>query len=168
MTDDRLGTITRTGDGFDVVFDRRIAKPIDKVWAAITTPERIADWFAIVDLDLRLGGHYRLKFSPEETPVDGVIVAFEPPRLLAHTWPDPEHPDSIVRYELEPDGDGCRLRFSQTGLPAKYVAAIAGWHLFLDAIPGAAESVRFVWTQAAEKVVLELYRERLAAVGVTL
>jgi len=168
MSDDRLGTITRNGDRFDLVFDRRIAKPIEKVWAAITTPERIADWFAIVDLDPRLGGHYRLKFSPDETPTDGVIVAFEPPRLFAHTWPDPAHPASVIRYELEPDGDGCRLRFSQTGLPAKYVAAIAGWHVFLDAIPGAVDAVRFVWTQEAEAEVLKLYKDRLAAVGVTL
>lgn len=168
MNDDRLGTVTRTGDTFAVVFERQIAKPVEKVWAAITVPERIADWFAIVELDLRLGGHYRLRFSPEETPVEGVIVEYEPLRRLAHTWPDPDHADSILRYELEPDGDGCRLRFSQSGLPAKYVQAIAGWHVFLDAIPGATEGVRFVWSMEQEKAVLALYKDRLAAVGVSL
>lgn len=164
-TPDRLGTIVPRGDRFDLVFERRIAKPIEKVWAAITAPERIADWFAIVDLDPRLGGDYRLRFSPDETPMEGVITEFDPPRLLAHTWPDPDHPGSIVRYELEPDGDGCHLRFTQTDLPAKYMDALGGWHLFLDAIPGAVDHVRFVWTKQAELEVMKLYRERLAAVG---
>ncbi|MDP3747456.1 MAG: SRPBCC family protein [Phenylobacterium sp.] len=167
MSQDRLGTVSRTGDTFELVFERRIAKPVEKVWAAITVPERIADWFAIVEIDLRLGGHYRLRFSPEETPTEGVIVEYEPLRRLAHTWPDPGHADAIVRYELEPDGDGCRLRFSQNGLPAKYVESIAGWHVFLDAIPGAIDGVRFVWSMEQEKAVLQLYKARLAAVGVS-
>jgi uncharacterized protein YndB with AHSA1/START domain len=165
VDEDRLGTITRNGDRFDLAYERRIAKPIEKVWAAITTPERIADWFAIVDLDPRLGGHYRLSFSPEETPMEGVITAFDPPRLLAHTWPDQGHPDSVVRYELEPDGDGCRLWFSQTGLPAAYIDALGGWHFFLDAIPGAIEGRRHHWTKAAENELMALYKDRLAAVG---
>lgn len=168
MTDtkDRLGTITRHGEWFDLVFERRIARPIEKVWAAITTPERIADWFAIVDLDPRVGGYYRIRFSPDDAPMEGMITAFDPPRLLTHTWPDEGHPDSIIRYELEPDGDGCRLRFTQTNLPPKYMDAVGGWHLFLDAIPGAVDHVKFEWTKQAELEVMALYRDRLAAVGV--
>lgn len=164
-TPDRLGTIVPRGDRFDLVFERRIAKPIEKVWAAITTPERIADWFAIVDLDPRLGGHYRLRFAADEPAMTGVIVEFEPQRRLAHTWPDPGHPTSIVRYELEPDGDGCRLRLTQTGLSAKHAASIAGWHVFLDAIPGATDGIRTVWSRDRERAALGLYRDRLAAVG---
>ena len=156
-----LGTVTQRGDVYDLVFERRIAKPIEKVWAALITPERIADWFAIVDLDPRLRGHYRLKFSPDETPTEGVIVEFEPPRLLAHTWPDPGHDDAVVRYELTPDGDGCRLRFSNLGVPKAYLGSIAGWHLFLDALPGAIDGVHFTWTMEAEKVVLERYKDIL-------
>jgi uncharacterized protein YndB with AHSA1/START domain len=160
-----LGTVTARGDVYDLVFERRIAKPIDKVWAALITPERIADWFAIVDLDPRLGGHYRLKFSPDETPTEGVIVEFDPPRLLAHTWPDPGHDDAIVRYELTPDGDGCRLRFSNIGVPKPWVGSVAGWHLFLDALPGAIDGVRFVWSMEAEQAVLERYKDQLPQDG---
>ena len=164
MNEDHLGTVSRTGDTFELVFERRIAKPVEKVWAAITVPERIADWFAIVEIDPRLGGHYRLRFAPDDPPMEGEIVEYEPLRRLAHTWKDPDHPISVLRYELEPDGDGCRLRFTQTNLPAKYVRSIAGWHVFLDALPGATEGVRNVWSMERENEVLELYKDRLAAV----
>lgn len=163
MNDD-LGTVTRHGDRFDLAFVRRIAKPIETVWAAITTPERIADWFTTVELEPRVGGLYRLSFGEEAT--DGEIVAFEPPRLFAHTWPHPEHPDSLVRYELEPDGDGCILRFSQTALRAAHLDSLGGWHIFLGAIEGAIDGRRHNWTQAAEDAVMVLYRDRLAALGV--
>jgi hypothetical protein len=44
--------------------------------------------------------------------------------------------------------------------------ALGGWHIFLDALPGAVDHVKFVWTKEAEAAVMELYRERLAAIGV--
>jgi uncharacterized protein YndB with AHSA1/START domain len=164
IDDHRLGTITRNGDRYDLSYVRRLAQPIEKVWASITTPERIADWFTTVELEPRLGGHYRLSFE-DGYAMDGEIVAFEPPRLFAHTWPDPEHPDSVVRYELEPEGYGCRLTFSQTGLARQHMDCVGGWHIFLDAIPGATEGRRHGWTKAAETEVMALYKDRLAAMG---
>ncbi len=167
MTDNANGTVSPTGDTFEIVFERRINKPIDKVWAALTVPERIADWLAIVDLDLRLGGHYRLKFATEDPEMMGEIIEFEPLRLLTHTWPDPDHPSGVVRYELEPDDEGCRLRFTNSGLPAKYARSVAGWHVFLDAVPGATEGVRNVWSMEREEVILKLYSDQLAMLGIT-
>lgn len=163
IEDDRLGTITRNGDRCDLSYVRRIAKPIEAVWAAITNPERIADWFTTVELEPRLGGLYRIRFGDEAT--DGEIVAFDPPRLLAHTWPDPAHPRSVVRYDLAPDGDGCVLRFSQTAIGREHMDSVGGWHFFLDAIPDAIEGRRHNWTKAAEDAILALYKDRLAAVG---
>lgn len=165
MSDNSLGTVSRTGDTFEILFERRISKPIEKVWAALTVPERIADWLGIVDLDPRLGGHYILKFSAEDPGMVGEIIAFEPVRVLAHTWPDPDHPGGIVRYELEPDGAGCRLRLTNSGLPGKYARSIAGWHVFLDAIPGATDGAASVWSMERENEVLELYRDQLTIIG---
>jgi len=162
--DDDLGRVIDRGGGlYDVILERRIKKPIEKVWAALTIPERIADWFTEADLDLRVGGHYRLNFPQESYAIAGVIIACEPMRLLAHTWPDPEHPDSVVRYELEPDGKGCRLTLIQTNLTRKYVNAIAGWHTFLEALPGAAEGSRTAWRREREAEIGERYRHLLPA-----
>lgn len=161
MTDDRLGTVTRTGDTFEVVFERRIARPIEKVWAAVTVPERIADWLAEAEVDLRVGGRYRLRF-PGGYGTDGMITVLQPPRLLEYTWPDPEHPRSVVRITLEPDGEGCRLTLVQTALSSTTAAGVVGgWHTHLEGLPGAADGVRTAWTQARETEILERYKDRL-------
>ncbi|WP_309643589.1 SRPBCC family protein [Phenylobacterium sp.] len=161
MNDDRMGTVTRTGDTYEVVFERRIDKPVEKVWAAITVPERIADWLAEAEVDLRVGGHYRLRF-PGGYGTNGVITALQPSRLLEYTWPDPEHPQSVVRIALEPDGEGCRLTLIQTALSRKVASGVVGgWHTHLEGIAGAADGARTAWTQAREDELLELYKDQL-------
>lgn len=167
LISDELGRVIPREDGrYDIVFERTIKKPIEKVWAALTIPERVADWFSPVEIELRVGGQYRILFTDMDYIVEGRITELEPPRLLTHTWPDPEDPryaDAYVRYELEPDGDGCRLRLTNTALPRKYLGAAAGWHTFLEALPGAAEGIRTVWTMERETEMGERYREILAA-----
>lgn len=163
LIDDGLGEVSARGGGcFDIVFRRRIRKPIEAVWAALTVPERIADWFTEVDLDLRVGGHYRLRFAHSpESDVEGQIVELEPLRRIAHTWPHPQHPQSIVRYELEPDGDGCRLTLTQTGLAARHWDVLSGWHTFLEALPGAAEGIRTPWDSVRERKIQARYPKPL-------
>ncbi|MDP3747457.1 MAG: SRPBCC family protein [Phenylobacterium sp.] len=160
-TRDALGIVTRSGDTYEVTFERRIGKPIAKVWAAVTVPERIADWLAEAEVDLRVGGHYRLRF-PGGYGMDGVITALQPPQLLEYTWPDPEHPNSVVRVSLEADGEGCRLTLVQTALSRKVArGVVGGWHTHLEGLPGAAGGVRTAWTQVREDELLELYKDRL-------
>lgn len=167
LISDELGQVIARDDGrYDIVFERRIKKPVEKVWAALTIPERLADWFAPVEIDLRLGGAYRIHFADMDYTVVGAITELEPPRRLTHTWPDPEDPryaDAYVRYELEPDGDGCRLRLTQTALPRKYLGAAAGWHVFLEALPGAADGIRTLWTMERETEMGARYRHILDA-----
>lgn len=163
LISDDLGRLVGRPDGlYDIVFERRIRKPVEKVWAAITTPARIADWFTTADLDLRIGGHYRLSFS-DGNDVAGVIVELEPPRRLAHTWPHAEHPDSVVRYDLEPEGDGCRLTLTQTAMRPRHVDVLIGWHTFLEGLPGAAEGFRTTWQREREVEVGARYRHLLPA-----
>ena len=164
LIDDPLGRIVDHGDGFyDIVLERRLKRPIKKVWAALTVPERIADWFTETALEPRVGGHYRLRFEDSNEMMDGVIVAFDPPRVLAHTWPHETHPDSVVRYELAPDGEGCRLTLTQTRLSRQGLNSLPGWHSFLEALPGATEGVRTRWTWDREKRISERYRTIMPA-----
>jgi len=163
LISDELGEVIVRDDGyFDVRFERRIRKPVAKVWAAITIAERIADWFTPVDIDLHLGGRYHIRFEGFDEAIKGEIVALEPERRLAHTWPSEGKPESIVTYLLEPDGDGCRLLFSQTGVPIEYLGAVAGWHSFFEALPGACEAIRTPWTMAREAEIGERYKDMLA------
>lgn len=164
LISDDLGEVTARDDGyFDVRYERRLRKPVAKVWAAITVAERIADWFTDVDIELWVGGRYHIRFADfEGMVVEGVVTAVEAERRLTHTWPDPGHPDATITYELEPDGEGCRLVFTQIGLPPQYLGAIPGWHAFFEALPGACEGIRTPWTAEREAEMGERYRDLLA------
>ena len=133
------GVVTRRGATYDIVFERRLKQPIERVWAAITVPERIADWFTPVsfDPDLRLGAKVLISFGPADTVV-AEVVGLDPPRVFAYRELQPSGQNPILRFELEPDGAGTRLVFSQTGLGGKSREGMAtnsaGWHEFLDAL----------------------------------
>ena len=129
------GVIRKSDDGYEIVFVRRLAKPIEKVWAALTVPERIADWLTDMHFipDLRLGARVEIFFPDDDPPyqmITGEVVTLEPPRLFAWTWPEEGHPKSVVRCELQPHGDGCVLTFSQSGMGDEVAgpARPPGWH----------------------------------------
>lgn len=163
MSDEQdLGVVTEHADGHEIRFERFIARPVEKVWAAITTPERIADWLATAEVDLRLGGRFALKFTEPDYAFEGEIVEFDPPRLIAWTWPHEQHPNSVVRWELFPGPGGCRLVLSQSGMhPPHLVEVAAGWHALLESLPGAAGGPKVAWTMDREMALRPLYAARL-------
>ena len=162
------GVISKTADGYQIAYVRRLKRPIEKVWAALTVSERIADWFADMrfDPDLRLGARVELRFDedPHYNMTKGEVVAFEPPRLFAWTWVEDEPPGSIIRCELAPDGEGCILTFSWSGKETKYLSAsAAGWQLFLDGLENAADGIRTTHTYEDEAALQPAYEAQLAA-----
>ena len=105
------GTIERTPDGGIVRFDRSLGFPIEEVWAAITEPARLADWWppfaAEITVDLREGGKIIFAWPGTDFPtLEFTIVRLQAPTLLEHTHTSP---GSWMRYELEPTADGTRL-----------------------------------------------------------
>jgi uncharacterized protein YndB with AHSA1/START domain len=112
-----------------VRFVRTYAHPIERVWAAVTTPDGLARWFpAAVEIDLRAGGVVRFRGDPHTEDRPGRVLACEPPCSLAITWGGDE-----LRFELEALGDG-RCRFTLIDvLDARDAAArnAAGWDVCL-------------------------------------
>ncbi|MET0294282.1 MAG: SRPBCC family protein [Phenylobacterium sp.] len=160
-----LGEVRRDGDSVTIVFRRRYARPIDKVWAALTVPERLTDWFAQASLDrLAVGGTFQLYFTGADYRSLARITALEPPRLIAWTWSDPDgSKPSQVRFDLEPDGDGCQLTLTHTGLsPEEAKGVDAGWHAHLEALPDAVDGVFTPWSKLLERVAVAepLYEAR--------
>lgn len=156
--DDDLGEIRRTGDTVELVFRRRLNRPLEKVWAALTVPERIADWFAQTTIN---GERIDFYLPDVDVRMAGRIVDNQPMRSFAWTWPQADAADSVVRFELEPDGDGCWLTLTQSGLVAKDGAGNgAGWHAHLGGLEAAADGVRTPWATviAREQAVNARYR----------
>jgi uncharacterized protein YndB with AHSA1/START domain len=163
--DDELGEIRPNGDTYDVVFHRRYARPVEKVWAALTVPARIADWLGEMTFGaMAVGAPVTLYFAEADHRAEGEITAYDPPRLIAWTWPQDGRP-SEVRFELEPDGAGCRLTLTQTKLSPKDGAGVAaGWHAHLTGLERAADGIRTTWAEIleAEAAVNALYKARSA------
>ncbi|HEY3950250.1 SRPBCC family protein [Phenylobacterium sp.] len=163
LLNDTRGEVRRTGATYEITFMRRLARPVAKVWAALTVPERLADWLAKAEIDLRVGGRFSLHWDTHDYRMAGVITELDPPRVLAWTWPHEQHPDSVVRWTLEPDGDGCRLTLVQTNLTAPPLKnAAAGWHTHLEGLAGAADGVTTPWRAERERELARLYTDLAA------
>ena len=93
-----------TGEAHVVRLQRTYDSPIEDVWEALTTPERISRWFLPLSGDMRLGGRYQF-----EGQAGGSIVACERPNRLLVTWVYPPSEDesgaSEVEIRLTPAGD---------------------------------------------------------------
>ena len=164
------GRVRRTGETYELTFVRRLNKPIEKVWAALTTPERLADWFADFGFEdgLRVGGRFDLRMPGFGYETRCQIVAIDRPRLFAWTWGLPDGParlEDAVRFELEPDGDGCILTLTNPGCAPQDLPSIAaGWHSPLAALPDAVDGVATPNTPERERAHLERYKAALAAI----
>lgn len=135
----------RTVNGRCVLrIERRLAHRPEKVWRALTNPAELSQWFpATVDLELKVGGE--VTFSFEEGPShSGQILELDPPRVFAFDWADTGEQDGrtirtpdadVLRFELEPDGDGCLLVFTHTFDDRAGAASFAsGWQACFHAM----------------------------------
>lgn len=91
-----------------VRLQRDFDAPLEDVWDALTSPERITRWFLPVSGDFRLGGSYQF-----EGNAGGKILVCERPNLLKVTWFYGEVPqDAISEVEVRLSTvDGGRTRF---------------------------------------------------------
>jgi uncharacterized protein YndB with AHSA1/START domain len=80
----------------------------DEAWAALTEPNRIAEWFTDASPLGEVGDAYRLDFG-DGSVVEGVVTRHDPGRTFAHTWAwiDMEQsPETIVSWSIEPTAEG--------------------------------------------------------------
>ncbi len=132
------GTIKIEGESATFTFVRRLAHPIEAVWAAITEPARRAVWFGATTLDGRPGG--LIETDPDDPPVppavkhmSGRILVWDPPHVLEHEWNQAIVESSVVRYELAADGEATILTFTHRGLSMRNAQGfIPGTHAYLD------------------------------------
>jgi uncharacterized protein YndB with AHSA1/START domain len=126
-----------------------IAASPETVWLFLTDPQRAQSWWgARVDLELVLGGRYRVEVRPDRV-VSGAFVEIDPPRRLVYTFgweagagiPGTVPPGSTrVEIDLLAEGDGTRLRLVHRELPGaeSVVAHGLGWTHYLDRLAVAA------------------------------
>ena len=109
--------------GSSVTLRRRLNAPPAKVYAAWTDPQKITHWFGpsqIVsgsvraELDVRVGGRFRLSFTTDDGEyhqVGGIYREVVPNHRLVFSWAWHSTPEreSLVTVTLKSDGDGTLL-----------------------------------------------------------
>lgn len=105
----------------DQVASIHVDAPPERVWAAITRTGRVqpALYNTVLETELRPGATLRY-YSPDRKRVFivGEVVDVEPPRRFTHTywfttWKS--GPPTLVTWELEPEGTGCRVTVTHSG-----------------------------------------------------
>ena len=113
--------MTTTNETTDtVLLERTFNAPVGRVWKALTDVDQMREWY----FDLK-------EFKPEVGFEFGFVVEHEgntydhrcriteviPQKKIAYTWRYHGHEgDSLVTFELFPDGDKTRLTLTHTGL----------------------------------------------------
>ena len=143
-----MGTVHEDGDRLILRYERRLAHPVAEVWRMVTDPDGLAAWFpARVSYErLAVGVEMTFRFSSEdleraeEAGVEdvpmvshGQITELEPERVFAFSWTAGELTEGL-RFELAPEGNGCRLVFITSIDRDSFMAprTATGWHVCLE------------------------------------
>jgi uncharacterized protein YndB with AHSA1/START domain len=130
--------------GTDLIVERRVAAPPEKVFAYFTDAGKWTTWQGTdAEIELVAGGVWRVNVTGDGFASGRVIEVVENERVV-FTWGWEQGPpvppgSTTVTIDLVPDGDGTLIRLTHSGLP-----------------PDAIEIHRHGW---------EHYVGRLAAVG---
>jgi uncharacterized protein YndB with AHSA1/START domain len=124
----------------------RARRPV--VFRACTEPGELAKWWGPhgftapgVEIDLRVGGRYRIAMQPPEGDLfylTGEFRQIDPPARLAYTFrwedPDPEDRETVVTVSLGDLDDSTQFELAQTGFATERRRALheAGWTDGLD------------------------------------
>jgi uncharacterized protein YndB with AHSA1/START domain len=173
------GTVEQIDGRYVLRFERRFAHPVERVWDALTQPDRIREWFGDTEIDLELvaGGRYDTRVVGPPELIDAIraehgdevdlatrqkVLRVDRPRLFEHTFGGPE--DSVVRWELERDGDGTRLLLTHMEpvefAPADSPRDLAGWHVLLEAMERALAGAPESWKRERWEQVRDEYAAR--------
>lgn len=91
MTDNNedLGTIERDGDHFVAELTREVEHPPAAMWAMLTDPDKLVEWLAPGNIELREGGQARLNFTDSGMVIDSTVTSFEPEQVIEYSWSGP-------------------------------------------------------------------------------
>lgn len=94
-----------------------LSAPIERVWAALTTPEGLLGWFPTerAEIALRAGG--RLLLAWPDDADEGILETVEPPNRLVFRWRPAgrDSPYTRVSFALEDLGGTTRLTLVESG-----------------------------------------------------
>ena len=166
MSDDNedLGIITRDGDQFIAELEREVEHAPAAIWAMLTEPDKLVEWLAPGDIELRKGGAAKLNFTDSGIIIDSTVTAFEPEHVIEYSWSGPGEPLRPLRFEVEATNTGCKLKMTlRTPTDEDIARSCAGFEAHLMMLLAALEgvSIKFPFERFMET--RDAYNEILAA-----
>src|SRR5258706_3736220 len=153
---DVMDTYGKMLDPHTVQFVRILPGPIEKIWDYLADGKKRGEWFASGALPAKIGEPFKMRFkhselSPNQAPPpekfvemdktghtsENILLAYEPPHLLAFTFGPDGHDRSEVEFRLTQEGDPkdnkVRLTLTHNKIPdRKYAVDVSGgWHAHL-------------------------------------
>jgi uncharacterized protein YndB with AHSA1/START domain len=103
-----------------IVIERTLEAPVTQVWRALTDVEEMRQWyFDLKEFKPEIGFEFEFVVEHEGVSYHHLcrITEVIPEERIAYTWRYKGEPgDSLVRFELFPDGKKTRLRLTHTGI----------------------------------------------------
>jgi uncharacterized protein YndB with AHSA1/START domain len=108
----------------------------ERVWRALVDPNELAQWLMPTDFAPEVGAEFVFQTGDAHIgDVHGEVLEIDEPRLLRCRWSG-VFGDTVVTFELAPEGDGTRLRVVHDGwadpVPAEWAGFEEGWKQKLE------------------------------------
>ena len=125
----------------NVRLDRFYNHPIERVWEVLTAEEKLAQWWQSADFKPEVGYRFTIKDEPQggwDGTLQGEVLTADQPHTLEYTWHgDQMNNVTVVKWMLESEGEGTRLRLEHTGFKGLRDSVIglfhrSGWGKYLD------------------------------------
>jgi uncharacterized protein YndB with AHSA1/START domain len=127
------GKLVPTGPSVTVRFERKVSAPPEDVWAALTEPKLIEAWLAQAEFEANEGGKVHLVW-PDQGEMHGSVTKYHPHTELEYSWNESTG-TSLLRFELEPTGEGSTLLLEHYGTSPEDAPGFgAGWQSHLEAL----------------------------------
>ena len=103
-----------------VVVERTFNAPVAKVWKALTDVDQMREWyFDLKEFNPTVGFEFEFVVEHEGNRYHHLCRVTEviPEKKIAYTWRYKDQPgDSLVTFELSPDGEKTRLKLTHSGI----------------------------------------------------
>ena len=107
----------------------------ERVWRALVDPDELAAWLMPNTFAAEVGHEFSLETGEHVGTIQGEVLEIDEPKLLRCRWSG-VFGDSVVTFELCPEGDGTRLRVRHDGfadpLPPEFEGFDDGWKQKLE------------------------------------
>jgi uncharacterized protein YndB with AHSA1/START domain len=112
--------ITKQGLAEAIVIERTFNAPVARVWEALTDVDQMRVWyFDLKEFKPQVGFKFEFVVEHEGNKYHHLCEVTEvvPQKKIAYTWRYKGEPgDSLVTFDLSPDGDETRLKLMHEGL----------------------------------------------------